>query len=63
MRLRVARLKAKQADTRKDFLHKLSTKVVHENQVIALGDLNVSGMLKNRCLSKAISQAGWRDYV
>ncbi len=62
MRLRVARLKAKQADTRKDFLHKLSTKVVHENQVIALEDLNVSGMLKNRCLSRAISQAGWRDF-
>jgi putative transposase len=62
MRLRVARLKAKQADTRKDFLHKLSTKVVYENQVIALEDLNVSGMLKNRCLSRAISQAGWRDF-
>jgi putative transposase len=62
MRLSVARLKAKQADTRKDFLHKLSTKVVNENQVIALEDLNVSGMLKNRCLSRAISQAGWRDF-
>jgi putative transposase len=62
MRLRVARLKAKQADTRKDFLHKFSTKVVDENQVIALEDLNVSGMLKNRCLSRAISQAGWREF-
>ncbi len=62
MRLKVAKLKAKQADTRKDFLHKLSTKVVHENQVIALEDLNVSGMLKNRCLARAISQAGWRDF-
>jgi putative transposase len=62
MRLRVARLKAKQADARKDFLHKFSTKVVNENQVIALEDLNVSGMLKNRCLSRAISQAGWRDF-
>lgn len=62
MRLRVAKLKAKQADIRKDFLHKLSTKVVSENQVIALEDLNVSGMLKNRCLSKAISQAGWREF-
>lgn len=62
MRLKVAKLKAKQADTRKDFLHKLSTKVVDENQVIALEDLNVSGMLKNRCLSRAISQAGWREF-
>jgi putative transposase len=62
MRRRVARLKAKLRDTRKDFLHKLSTKVVIENQVISLEDLNVSGMLKNRCLSRAISQAGWRDF-
>ncbi len=62
MRLRVARLKAKLRDTRKDFLHKLSTKVVIDNQVIALEDLNVSGMLKNRCLSRVISQAGWREF-
>ncbi len=62
MRLRVAKLKAKQADKRKDFLHKLSTKVVSENQATVLEDLNVSGMLKNRCLSRAISQSGWRDF-
>jgi putative transposase len=62
MRLRVAKLKAKLRDTRKDFLHKLSTKVVNENQVIALEDLNVSGLLKNRKLSRAISQAGWRSF-
>jgi len=62
MRLKVAKLKVKQADKRKDFLHKLSTKVVSENQTIVLEDLNVSGMLKNRCLSRAISQAGWRDF-
>ena len=62
MRLKVAKLKARQADKRKDFLHKLSTKVVSENQTTVLEDLNVSGMLKNRCLSRAISQAGWRDF-
>lgn len=62
MRMRVAKLKAKLRDTRKDFLHKLSTKVVNENQVIALEDLNVSGLLKNRKLSRAISQAGWRFF-
>jgi putative transposase len=62
MRFKVAKLKAKLRDTRKDFLHKLSTKVVNENQVIALEDLNVSGLLKNRCLSRAISQAGWREF-
>ncbi|HEY9612940.1 RNA-guided endonuclease TnpB family protein [Allocoleopsis sp.] len=62
MRLRVAKLKAKVRDTRKDFLHKLSTKVVNENQVITLEDLNVSGLLKNRKLSRTISQAGWREF-
>lgn len=62
MRLRVAKLKAKQRDKRKDFLHKLSTRVVNENQVIALEDLGVSLMLKNRRLSRAISQAGWREF-
>lgn len=62
VRYRVAKLKAKLRDVRKDFLHKLSTKVVNENQVIALEDLNVSGLLKNRKLSRAISQAGWREF-
>jgi len=62
MRLKVAKLNAKVRDKRKDFLHKLSTKVVNENQVIALEDLNVSGMLKNRKLSRAISQAGWYEF-
>lgn len=62
MRYRVAKLKAKLRDTRKDFLHKLSTKVVNDNQVIALEDLNVSGLLKNRKLSRAISSAGWREF-
>jgi len=49
------------SDTRKDFLHKLSTKVVSENQAITLENLNVSGMVKNRKLARAISRAGWRD--
>jgi putative transposase len=62
MRLKVALLKAKEQDTRKDFLHKLSTRVVNDNQVIALEDLNVSGMVKNRKLSRAISQARWREF-
>jgi putative transposase len=62
MRLRIAKLKAEQCDIRKDFLHKLSTRVVVNSQVIVLEDLHVSGMLKNRCLSRAISQAGWREF-
>ncbi len=61
-RLKIAKLHNKIADTRKDFLHKLSTKVVSENQVITLENLNVSGMIKNRRLARAISWQGWREF-
>ncbi|KAB8331067.1 IS200/IS605 family element transposase accessory protein TnpB [Scytonema tolypothrichoides VB-61278] len=61
-RLRIAKQHSKKADTRKDFLHKLSTKVVRENQTIVLEDLNVSGMVKNRKLARAISLQGWREF-
>ncbi|WP_353736044.1 MULTISPECIES: RNA-guided endonuclease TnpB family protein [unclassified Okeania] len=54
-RLRVAKFNGKLKDTRTDFLHKLSTKIIRENQTIVLEDLNVSGMLKNRKLSRANS--------
>lgn len=61
-RLKIARLYNQIADTRKDFLHKVSTKVVSENQAITLEDLNVSGLVKNRKLSRAISMQGWREF-
>ncbi|HEY9852595.1 MAG TPA: RNA-guided endonuclease TnpB family protein [Leptolyngbyaceae cyanobacterium] len=61
-RKKIAKLHAKISDTRKDFLHKLSTKVIRENQTIALEDLNVSGMVKNRKLARAISDNGWRTF-
>ncbi len=61
-RIRIAKFHNRIADTRKDFLHKLSTKIVKENQVIILEDLNVSGMVKNRKLSRAISQQGWYEF-
>ena len=61
-RLQIAKLHNEISDIRKDFLHKLSTRVVHENQVITLEDLNVSGMVKNRRLSRAISMQGWRKF-
>ncbi|WP_026733171.1 RNA-guided endonuclease InsQ/TnpB family protein [Fischerella sp. PCC 9605] len=61
-RIRIAKLHNKIADTRKDFLHKLSTKVVSENQAIVLEDLNVSGMVKNRKLARAIRLQGWREF-
>jgi putative transposase len=55
---RVARIHARIADSRKDFLHQLSSKLINENQVICLKDLNIKGMLRNRCLSKAIADSG-----
>nr|WP_240041624.1 transposase [Okeania hirsuta] len=47
-RARMAKFHAKLKDTRIDFLHKLSTKIIRENQTVVLEDLNVSGMIKNR---------------
>jgi putative transposase len=61
-RLQISKLHNRIADTRKDFLHKLSTKMVSENQTIALEDLNVSGMVKNRRLARVISLQGWREF-
>ncbi|MCC5643757.1 transposase [Nostoc sp. CHAB 5824] len=61
-RLRIAKLQNQISDTRKDFLHKLSTKIVNDNQVIVLENLNVSGMMKNRRLSRVISLQGWREF-
>jgi putative transposase len=61
-RIRMAKQHNRIADTRKDFLHKLSTKIVNDNQVIVLEDLNVSGMVKNRRLARVISLQGWREF-
>ena len=61
-RIKIAKLHNRIADTRSYFLHKLSTKIVNENQVIVWENLNVSGMVKNRKLSRAISQQGWREF-
>lgn len=47
------------ANQRKDFLHKLSTRLIRENQTICIEDLNVKEMMKNRRLSKHIGDAGW----
>lgn len=61
-RIQIAKTHNQIADLRKEFLHKLSTKVVSENQTIILEDLNVSGMVKNRKLARVISQQGWYEF-
>ena len=56
---KVARLHAKIADKRRDFLHKLSTRLIREHQAIGLEDLSVRGMVRHRSLSRSISDVGW----
>lgn len=60
-RLKVARIHAKIADSRKDWTHKLTTRLVNENQVLATESLQVKNMVKNPCLAKAISDVGWGE--
>ena len=62
-RLKVARVHQEISDSRKDFLHKLTTRLVRENQTIAVEDLAVKNMVKNHKLALAISDASWGELV
>ena len=60
-RRKVARAHARITDRRRDHLHKLSTRLVRENQAVVIEDLQVRNMLGNHCLARAISDAAWRE--
>ncbi|GLY53637.1 RNA-guided endonuclease TnpB family protein [Lentzea sp. NBRC 102530] len=61
-RLAVGRIHARIADRRADHLHKVTTRLVRENQTLVIEDLAVSGMVRNRRLARSISDAGWRQF-
>ncbi|MEE1940126.1 RNA-guided endonuclease TnpB family protein [Streptomyces sp. TRM 70361] len=60
-RRKVARVHARIADRRRDFLHKLTTRLVRENQTVVIEDLTVRNLLKNGKLARAVSDASWTD--
>jgi len=60
--LKIAKLHEKIRNTRTDFLHKLSSRIIKENQLIISEDLNVKGMVQNKHLAKSISDVSWSDF-
>jgi len=60
--VKVARAHRKVGDARRDFLHRASTRLVREHDMIVIEDLNVCGMVRNRHLARAISDCGWGEF-
>jgi putative transposase len=59
----VAKVHERISNARQDYLHKLSRKIVNDNQVVVVENLNIKGMVRNHNLAKAISDVGWGMFV
>jgi putative transposase len=60
---RLAKLHYRISCQRADFLHKATTRLTTANSIIVVEDLNVAGILKNRCLARSVSDSGWSEFV
>jgi len=63
LKLKIARLHAKIADIRRDFLHKLSTWLINENQVIAVESVSVMALQDKTWIARLLADAGWHEFL